>query len=110
MRQLYEKMLRTDQLCLCTEKNNFLCTEINICALHIWATVQVSIFMTPDNDLMNEAAQSLWKRACSSTSKTNNHFKRLHKGAARKIQDFQGATIRPIVPRQKHSIVFIVHH
>ena len=22
----------------------------------------------------------------------------------------QGATIRPIVPRQKHSIVFIVHH
>lgn len=35
----------------------------------------------------NEAAQSLWKRACSSTSKTNNHFKRLHKGAAGKIQE-----------------------
>ena len=24
--------------------------------------------------------------------------------------NFQGATIRPIVPRHKHSIVFIVHH
>lgn len=47
VRQLYEKMLRTDQWCLCTEKNNFLCTEINICALHIWVTLQVSIFMTP---------------------------------------------------------------
>ena len=23
---------------------------------------------------------------------------------------FQGATIRPTVPRHKHSIVFIVHH
>jgi len=24
--------------------------------------------------------------------------------------NFQGATIRPVVPRQKHSIVLIVHH
>ena len=27
-----------------------------------------------------------------------------------RTSNFQGATIRPIVPRQKHSIVFIVHH
>ena len=27
-----------------------------------------------------------------------------------RTSDFQGATIRPIVPRHKHSIVFIVHH
>ena len=27
-----------------------------------------------------------------------------------KISNFQGATMRPIVPRQEHSIVFIVHH
>ena len=27
-----------------------------------------------------------------------------------RISSFQGATIRPIVPRQKHSNVFIVHH
>ena len=26
------------------------------------------------------------------------------------VGPFQGATIRPIVPRHKHSIVFIVHH
>ena len=27
-----------------------------------------------------------------------------------RTSNFQGATIRPIVPRHKHSIVFIVHH
>ena len=27
-----------------------------------------------------------------------------------KTSNFQGATIRPIVPRHKHSIVVIVHH
>ena len=27
-----------------------------------------------------------------------------------RTSNFQGATIRPIVPRYKHSIVFIVHH
>ena len=27
-----------------------------------------------------------------------------------RISNFQGATIKPIVPRHKHSIVFIVHH
>ena len=27
-----------------------------------------------------------------------------------RTSNFQGATIRPIVPRQKHPIVFIVHH
>ena len=27
-----------------------------------------------------------------------------------RTSNFQGTTIRPIVPRQKHSIVFIVHH
>ena len=27
-----------------------------------------------------------------------------------RTSNFQGATIRPIVPRQKHSSVFIVHH
>ena len=27
-----------------------------------------------------------------------------------RTSNFQGATIRPIVPRQKHSIVFIAHH
>ena len=27
-----------------------------------------------------------------------------------RTSNFQGATIRPIVPRDKHSIVFIVHH
>ena len=27
-----------------------------------------------------------------------------------RTSNFQGATIRPIVPRQKHSVVFIVHH
>ena len=27
-----------------------------------------------------------------------------------RTSSFQGATIRPIVPRDKHSIVFIVHH
>ena len=27
-----------------------------------------------------------------------------------RTSNFQGATIRPIDPRQKHSIVFIVHH
>ena len=26
-----------------------------------------------------------------------------------RTSNFQGATIRPIVPRHKHSIVFIVH-
>ena len=26
-----------------------------------------------------------------------------------RTSNFQGATIRPIVPRQKHSIVFIAH-
>ena len=27
-----------------------------------------------------------------------------------RTSNFQGATITPIVPRHKHSIVFIVHH
>ena len=27
-----------------------------------------------------------------------------------RTSNFQGATIRPTVPRRKHSIVFIVHH
>ena len=27
-----------------------------------------------------------------------------------RTSNFQGATIRPIVPRHKHSIVFIVHY
>ena len=27
-----------------------------------------------------------------------------------RTSNFQGATIRPIVQRQKHSIVFVVHH
>ena len=27
-----------------------------------------------------------------------------------RTSNFKGATIRPIVPRHKHSIVFIVHH
>jgi len=27
-----------------------------------------------------------------------------------KTSNFQGATIRPIVPRHKHSIAFIVYH
>ena len=27
-----------------------------------------------------------------------------------RTSNFRGATIRPIVPRHKHSIVFIVHH
>ena len=27
-----------------------------------------------------------------------------------RTSNFQGATTRPIVPRHKHSIVFIVHH
>ena len=27
-----------------------------------------------------------------------------------RTSNFQGATIRPIVPRHKHSIVFIVNH
>ena len=27
-----------------------------------------------------------------------------------RTSNFQGVTIRPIVPRHKHSIVFIVHH
>ena len=27
-----------------------------------------------------------------------------------RTSNFQGATIRPIIPRHKHSIVFIVHH
>ena len=27
-----------------------------------------------------------------------------------RTSNFQGATIGPIVPRHKHSIVFIVHH
>ena len=27
-----------------------------------------------------------------------------------RTSNFQRATVRPIVPRQKHSIVFIVHH
>ena len=27
-----------------------------------------------------------------------------------RTSNFQGAIIRPIVPRHKHSIVFIVHH
>ena len=27
-----------------------------------------------------------------------------------RTSNFQGATITPIVPRQKHSIVFIAHH
>ena len=27
-----------------------------------------------------------------------------------RTSNFQGATIRPIVPRHKHSIVFIVYH
>ena len=27
-----------------------------------------------------------------------------------RTSNFLGATIRPIVPRQKHSVVFIVHH
>ena len=27
-----------------------------------------------------------------------------------RTSNFQGATIRPIVPRHKYSIVFIVHH
>ena len=27
-----------------------------------------------------------------------------------RTSNFQGATIRPIVPRHKHSIVFIAHH
>ena len=27
-----------------------------------------------------------------------------------RTSNFQGTTIRPIVPRHKHSIVFIVHH
>ena len=27
-----------------------------------------------------------------------------------RTSNFQGATIRPIVPRHKHSIFFIVHH
>ena len=27
-----------------------------------------------------------------------------------RTSNFQGATIRPIVPRHKHYIVFIVHH
>ena len=27
-----------------------------------------------------------------------------------RTSNFQGATIRPIVPRHKHSIVFVVHH
>ena len=29
---------------------------------------------------------------------------------ALRTSNFQGATIIPIVPRHKHSIVFIVHH
>ena len=27
-----------------------------------------------------------------------------------RTSNFQGETLRPIVPRHKHSIVFIVHH
>ena len=41
--------------------------------------------------------------------KTDNIDKIFYKPASLQ-KNFQGATIRPIVPRQKHSIVFIVHH
>jgi len=27
-----------------------------------------------------------------------------------RTSNFGGATIRPIVPRRKHSIIFVVHH
>ena len=42
------------------------------------------------------------KRSTSEASRANMLVLR--------TSNFQGATVRPIVPRHKHSIVFIFHH
>ena len=53
---------------------------------------------------------SIEKLSADSSPLGNLMFLKLTNMLVLRTSNFQGATIRPIVPRHKHSIVFIVHH